>query len=433
MKCKKCGHANKQGAKFCDSCGTSMVGGVCPECGHKNQIGAKFCDKCGANIKGTVKQSGLPKETSKKPGLSPVLKIGIGAIGLITFVGGALRMLQYSNFSLPNFLSGAKSSEEDSSGEESKITQVAYTTNPATVVEEDTPIAMVSDWTANTEEQVQDFIDNAEQEVVINGTPIIAKITFGEISADEGTEGFTTQFTVEIGNLPAGTNTIITTISWKQQITNGKESFGPGTDNEKIKKEARIIVGTPSNVQNAGGDNAKAAQAGDTIECPDETEITVGEVYWLEGYPIIEIRNELGWGGEYKEIPGDPSYFAWENGLSENLECAVAPNDDKVMFCSSDTIKLPPEVQLYLAYYWGSTEWYCTREISPINVVQVECPEIYPGKVWWENNRVNIEISNPQNWEPYYEGPPGPTFLTVHGENKTELECEVNLDGLQRS
>jgi len=427
MKCKKCGHANKPGVKFCDTCGASMVGGVCPDCGHKNRADAKFCDKCGANIKGAVKQSGLPKETSKKPGLSPVLKITIGAIGLITFVGGALRMLQYSNFSLPNFLSGAESSSE----EESNFTKVAYSTNPATIVEEGTPIAMVSDWAANTEEQVQDFIDNAEQEVVINGTTIIAKITYGEISADEETGGFTSQFTVEIGNLPAGTNTIITTISWKQEITNGKESFGPGTDNEKVKKEARIIVGKPSNVQNAGGDNAKAAQAGDTIECPDLTEITVGEVDWFDGNPYIEIRNELGWGGKYKKIPGDPSYFAWEEGSqkSDFFECDVDPDDDKLMVCASGDIILPSEVQLHLTYPWGgSPDDNCRFDVHNINVVE-KCPpveEFSTGKLDWDKGMAILEVYNTLGWEPYEEDPEFPSFLTVHKEPSTELGCEVD-------
>ena len=416
MKCKKCGHANKGGAKFCDTCGASMVGGMCPDCGHKNRADAQFCDKCGANIKGAVKQSGLPKETSKKPGLSPVLKIAVGGIGLIIFVGGAFRMLQYSNFSLPNFLSGA----ESSSGEESKIAKVAYTTNPETIVEEDTPITMVFDWLANTKEQVQDFIDNAEQEVMINGTPAIVKTTYSVISSDKDTGGFKTQVTAEIGKLPVGINTITTTISWKQQITNGKQSFGPGTLNEKVKKEAKIVVSSPSNVQNAGGDSAKAAQTGDTIECPDETEITVGEVYWIDGYPTIEIRNELSW-GKYKEIPGDPSYFAWENGLSGSLECVVIPNDDKVMVCSSETISLPPEVQLHLNYPWGgSLKDYCWAVISNINVVDplVEINSQLPGGCCKITDVSNIE----------YQGIP-----TVSRYLNFDLECDdswpVSSDG----
>ena len=93
MKCKKCGHANKPGVKFCDSCGTSMARGVCPDCGHKNRADAQFCEECGANFKGVVNKSELPKATSKKPSLPLWLKIASGVFGFIAFVSGALTLL----------------------------------------------------------------------------------------------------------------------------------------------------------------------------------------------------------------------------------------------------------------------------------------------------------------------------------------------------
>ena len=119
MKCKKCGHENKQGAKFCEECGanlvggvcpdcgqknradaqfcqkcgTNLVGGVCPDCGHKNRTDAQFCEECGANFKGVVKKSELPKGKSKNPGLPLELRIAFGVIGLIGLVSGALTLL----------------------------------------------------------------------------------------------------------------------------------------------------------------------------------------------------------------------------------------------------------------------------------------------------------------------------------------------------
>ena len=426
---------NLEGVKFCDTCGANMAGGVCPDCGHKNQADAKFCDTCGANIKGAVKQSGLPKETGKKPGLSPVLKIAIGIIGLITFVGGALRMLQYSNFSLPKFLSGSESSLE----EESNITMVAYTTNPATVIEEGTPITMVFIWLADTKEQVRDFIDNSEQEVVVNGTTIIAKITFGEISSDEATGGFKTQVTVEIGNLPAGTNTIITTISWKQKITDGKESFGPGTDNEKVKKEAKIIVGSQLNVQQAVGDSAKAAQSGDTSNCPTETEITIGEATWfedmddphvLDGVVAVEIRNKLGW-EKSEEMPPEPVYFAEEAFVGEQGGCDVDPIDDMLMVCLTKIDHKPSKMQLHLPYPWSASPiGYCVLEDLNMNVVEppVECPtteDLRTGEIFWDKGYATLYVTNTLGWEPYEEDPTCPSSLSVHGEHWIYLGCEV--------
>lgn len=93
MICKKCGHKNKQGAKFCEECGANLVGGICPDCGHKNRTDAQFCEECGTNIKGVVKKSKLPKATSKKPGLPLALRIAFGVIGLIGLVSGALTLL----------------------------------------------------------------------------------------------------------------------------------------------------------------------------------------------------------------------------------------------------------------------------------------------------------------------------------------------------
>ena len=98
MKCKKCGHANKQGAKFCEECGENLFRGVCPDCGHKNRADAQFCEECGANFKGVVKKGELPKEKSVKPGLPLWLKIAFGAIGLIAFVAVALVLLAGDNY-----------------------------------------------------------------------------------------------------------------------------------------------------------------------------------------------------------------------------------------------------------------------------------------------------------------------------------------------
>ena len=426
MKCKKCGHANKQGAKFCDTCGTSMVGGFCPECGHKNQAAAQFCEECGANFKGAVKKSGLPKETSKKPGLSPVLKIAVGGIGLIIFVGGAFRMLQYSNFSLPNFLSGA----ESSSGEESKIAKVAYTTNPETIVEEDTPITMVFDWLANTKEQVQDFIDNAEQEVMINGTPAIVKTTYSVISSDKDTGGFKTQVTAEIGKLPVGINTITTTISWKQQITNGKQSFGPGTDNEKVKKEAKIVVSSPSNLQKAGGDSAKADQGGDISNCPPETDITIGEATYVEetdnyvGYVYLEIRNKHGWDQNADESMLPAYFFREKGGVGGALvleECYVDPDDDTLIICVNEGDQKPSVMELHLPYPWSASPvGYCVVEDLNIPVVDqlVEINSQLPGGCCQITDVSNIE----------YQGIP-----TVSRYLNFDLECDdswpVSSDG----
>ena len=49
MKCPKCGHENREGAKFCDDCGTKLSF-ICPKCGAELRPQAKFCDNCGASL-----------------------------------------------------------------------------------------------------------------------------------------------------------------------------------------------------------------------------------------------------------------------------------------------------------------------------------------------------------------------------------------------
>jgi uncharacterized membrane protein YvbJ len=57
MPCAQCGHNNKDGAKFCNECGSPLPL-ICAACGTENPPGSKFCNECGSSI---------PKgETTKK-------------------------------------------------------------------------------------------------------------------------------------------------------------------------------------------------------------------------------------------------------------------------------------------------------------------------------------------------------------------------------
>jgi hypothetical protein len=49
MRCAKCGSDNREGRKFCTSCGTSLLAS-CPKCGAPIQPGENFCGDCGAAI-----------------------------------------------------------------------------------------------------------------------------------------------------------------------------------------------------------------------------------------------------------------------------------------------------------------------------------------------------------------------------------------------
>ncbi|HXH03434.1 MAG TPA: adenylate/guanylate cyclase domain-containing protein, partial [Candidatus Competibacteraceae bacterium] len=49
MRCASCGFENPSGAKFCEECGSKLVG-TCPQCGHEVRPTAKFCGECGAPL-----------------------------------------------------------------------------------------------------------------------------------------------------------------------------------------------------------------------------------------------------------------------------------------------------------------------------------------------------------------------------------------------
>ena len=51
MQCPLCQHENREGAKFCDECGTPQAS-RCSSCGTENRPGAKFCNECGASFTG---------------------------------------------------------------------------------------------------------------------------------------------------------------------------------------------------------------------------------------------------------------------------------------------------------------------------------------------------------------------------------------------
>src|SRR5712691_10108688 len=63
MLCTSCGTENRDGAKFCDACGTPLPLS-CPSCGMENRPGAKFCNECGASLTG---QRSVPRSAQEVP------------------------------------------------------------------------------------------------------------------------------------------------------------------------------------------------------------------------------------------------------------------------------------------------------------------------------------------------------------------------------
>src|SRR5713101_661025 len=49
MRCSKCASDNREGRKFCTTCGTALVAS-CPKCGAPIQLGESFCGECGSSL-----------------------------------------------------------------------------------------------------------------------------------------------------------------------------------------------------------------------------------------------------------------------------------------------------------------------------------------------------------------------------------------------
>ena len=75
MKCQKCNHVNKDGTKFCESCGAKLEvllqEELCGSCDKPNPSNFKFCKHCGA-AKGVINNVSQNTASSSKPDINQV-------------------------------------------------------------------------------------------------------------------------------------------------------------------------------------------------------------------------------------------------------------------------------------------------------------------------------------------------------------------------
>jgi ribosomal protein L40E len=50
--CVKCGAQLREGAKFCNDCGSKQEKIQCANCQNELIAGAKFCNECGTKVEG---------------------------------------------------------------------------------------------------------------------------------------------------------------------------------------------------------------------------------------------------------------------------------------------------------------------------------------------------------------------------------------------
>src|SRR5213593_1703408 len=80
MHCSQCQHENREGARFCEACG-SQLALRCPACRNLTRPGAAFCDSCGTPL---TQESKVPSLKSKVENRSDSRLQTLGSSGLRT-------------------------------------------------------------------------------------------------------------------------------------------------------------------------------------------------------------------------------------------------------------------------------------------------------------------------------------------------------------
>lgn len=101
------------------------------------------------------------------------------------------------------------------------------------------PIELRWGWSANTREQVEDHIRETITVVTLDSNPV-GQVDTGEITSNGN--GFSVLYTSNVGVLQPGTHVITYDVSWKNQISDGASTFGPGGQIESYHDQCELVV-----------------------------------------------------------------------------------------------------------------------------------------------------------------------------------------------
>lgn len=101
------------------------------------------------------------------------------------------------------------------------------------------PIELRWGWSAKTREQVEDHIRETITVVTLDSQPV-GQVVTGEITSSGN--GFSVLFTSNVGVLKPGSHIITYDVSWKNQISDGTSTFGPGGQIESYHDQCELIV-----------------------------------------------------------------------------------------------------------------------------------------------------------------------------------------------
>jgi hypothetical protein len=110
-----------------------------------------------------------------------------------------------------------------------------------TYVKSGQPVILVWKWTALTAQQVQDHIDAGIYTILLDGEEITAQWE-GDIVYDSVSDTYSKSWYADVGILSDGEHYALRRLSWRRQIFDGWDTYGPGGEIETEAHGCTIIV-----------------------------------------------------------------------------------------------------------------------------------------------------------------------------------------------
>ena len=89
MNCSSCSNENREGARFCEACGTALAA-QCGSCGAELRESARFCDSCGTAVgapSNTAAQGAASSAPTPRPAVPLPASLGEGRYEVKGFLG----------------------------------------------------------------------------------------------------------------------------------------------------------------------------------------------------------------------------------------------------------------------------------------------------------------------------------------------------------
>ena len=108
-------------------------------------------------------------------------------------------------------------------------------------VRENQPVTIHWGWLATTSDYVQDFLDTATIQVLLDGEEVRPD-TQSEVEYHSEDEGYIVSWSANVGTLTPGTHRLDYHVTWSRQISDGWHTYGPGGEYEEEQEYCEFMV-----------------------------------------------------------------------------------------------------------------------------------------------------------------------------------------------